>query len=69
MLRKHSRAREGVKQMLETQMKERNRACVVREGAVGNVPKGNALAAYFTLFVCGPFTLNSAKRGRVGTLF
>ena len=23
-------------------------ACPVREGAVGNVPQGNALAAYFT---------------------
>jgi len=26
-------------------------AWLVREGAVGNVPRGNALAAYFTFFV------------------
>jgi len=44
-------------------------ARLVREGAVGNVPRGNALAAYFTFFVCDPFTPNSVRRGRVGTLF
>ena len=38
-------------------------ACPVREGVVGNVPRGNALAAYFTLFVKKtPKGLQNAER-------